>query len=529
MPGPYTTDRSWQFSDADILPPGELDITDIQRSIGKGAGEQGYSWSSNKEDIEEDYAAAEEEWGGEVSELIDAVLQVGKKPDYKKGTADTWSEYAPEGGKVRFAGEGRVVELAREPDANWPPFWWGESEQYLQDNVDAKTLSPVNKSELKSRYHEDLKELREESAEVRTRISGNPEDHRTKRLRTKHAYKHVPFDQYGGPILIGFDGETPVMPSEKDLGGYDSPGFAKRQLIARMQFKEAMYRATLVRVQQRPFQKASGRVDPTAGPLDLLGFGLGAVKAGSKGTQALVKSFLKKQRGPVPMLPAGDPRLGVPMHPRAELDSFWSSAGNPRAIKNDLSGKDRAFNISGHSRPGFGFSDPRGGTWRPTPKPGREWVRGRPTGVLSADITPEQAARRAKDFRQTGGFYPSGPRQYFVDPYRYPKPATRRAAIDAKYEALSREPLPMTPIGYKQKMRRDMEILKSEQENYWKNLSKVSPQELERRRSMFERLGYWNTAIPATLATPEMANQMQELDEYGDALRMLEDLQHGGE
>ena len=46
---------------------------------------------------------------------------------------------------------------------------------------------------------------------------------------------------------------------------------------------------------------------------------------------------------------------------------------------------------------------------------------------------------------------------------------------------------------------------------------------------MYERLGYWNTAIPAALATPEIANQMQELDEYGDALRMLEGLQHGGE
>lgn len=507
MPGPYTTDRSWQFSDADILPPGELDITDIQRAIGKGAGEQGHSTSRNKEDIEEDHAVVEEAWGDQLSELIGAALQVGKKPDYKKGTADTWSEYAPEGGKVRFAGEGRVVELAREPDGNWPPFWWGESEQYLQDNVDTKTLLPVNKSELKSRYHKNLKELRDESAEVMTRISGDPEDHRTERRRTKHAYKHVPFDQYGGPILIGFDGENPVMPSEKDLGGYDSPGFAKRQSIAKMQFEEAMYRRQLLDAQQRPFQKASGRVDPTAGPLDLLGFGLGAVKAGAKGTQALVKSFLKKHRGgqirqprlyssgrmermgdrgPVPMLPSGAPRLGVPGHQDAMLrhgDDIWEHPIIPGA-----------YNLSGHKRPGFGFADPEQYTWRSTPFPGRRSVPGRPA---SAGITPEQHARRMKEWRQTGGFRPSGPRQYFSNPDRYPKPATNR---EAYFDAIERGG------GLHRK-------------------SKISSQELERRRSMYERLGYWNTAIPAALATPEMMNQMQELDEYSEALRMLEGLQ----
>tara|TARA_R110002020_G_scaffold291290_1_gene506739 strand:+ start:217 stop:540 length:324 start_codon:yes stop_codon:yes gene_type:complete len=106
-----------------------------------------------------------------------------------------------------------------------------------------------------------------------------------------------------------------------------------------------------------------------------------------------------------------------------------------------------------------------------------------------------------KEWRQTGGFRPSGPRQYFSNPDRYPKPATNR---EAYFDAIERGG------GLHRK-------------------SKISSQELERRRSMYERLGYWNTAIPAALATPEIANQMQELDEYGDALRMLEGLQHGGE
>ena len=98
-----------------------------------------------------------------------------------------------------------------------------------------------------------------------------------------------------------------------------------------------------------------------------------------------------------------------------------------------------------------------------------------------------------RDFRQTGGFNPSGPRQYFTNPLTHPKEAS---------------------LGF------------------WRggnNMSQVSRQELFRRKSMFDRLGYWNTAIPATLATPEIVEQMGELDEYSEALRMLEDLQSGGE
>ena len=93
MPGPYTTDKSWEFGNADILPPGELDITDIQRAIGKGAGEQGHSWSHKKEDIEEDYAVAEEAWRDQLSGLVESAVEVGKKPEYKKGTARSWSEF----------------------------------------------------------------------------------------------------------------------------------------------------------------------------------------------------------------------------------------------------------------------------------------------------------------------------------------------------------------------------------------------------------------------------------------------------
>ena len=167
------------------------------------------------------------------------------------------------------------------------------------------------------------------------------------------------------------------------------------------------------------------------------------------------------------MLPVGKGTRPMPMHPEARL---WD---HPH-----LSG---AKNFSRHRNPGFGYSDPKGYTWRPTPYPGRELVRGRPT---SAGITPEQYARRMRDFRQTGGFYPSGPRQYFRSPREQPK--------------------------------------------IWLD-TKVSPLEHARRKSMFDRLGYWNTAIPATLATPEIVEQMGELDEYSEALRMLEDLQSGGE
>jgi hypothetical protein len=447
--------------DPNVLPPGELDITDIQRAIGKGAeGEEG--------------------WEDELSGLIEAALEVDKRPDYKAGTARSWSGYSPEKSKVRVAGEGGVVELAREPDGNWPPFWWSDSEKYLYDTVDRRELS-IPRETLRGQYHKELKTLQDEAARVRGGA----------------------FDQYGGPILIGFDGDTPVRPSDNDLGGMGSPDYKRKRIIADMQFTEASYRSKLLGSQQRPFPKATGRVDPTAGPLDLVGFGLGAVRAGAAGVQGLVKSFLKKQRGgqirqprlsgsgrmermgergPVPMLPASGGRYGVPMHPEAQLKRHWAAYAD----------RDRAWNLSGHSKPGFGYSDPKGYTWRPTPYPGRELARGRPT---SAGITPEQYSRRMKDFRQTGGFHPSGPRQYFMNPLTHPKEAS---------------------LGY------------------WRgggggHLSKVSPQELLRRQSMFDRLGYWNTGIPAALATPEMVDQMGELDEYGEVLRMLEQMQPQGE
>jgi hypothetical protein len=477
----------------EVLPPGELDITDIQRAIGEGVGEQGFPGIG-----QEDKASAEEAWRDQLSGLVESALEVGKKPEYQKGTARSWSEYSPEGSTVdAYYSEGK---LAREPDGNWPPFWWAKSEQYLQDNIDENALLPVNKSELKSRYHKSLKKLRDESPKVMTRVSGTDWG-----KSSESAYKHVPFDQYGGPILIGFEGEKPTMPSDNDLGGADSPDFAKNKLVAKMQFEEAMYRLKLIDSQQRPFSKATGRIDPTLGPLDLIGFGLMAAKVGAKGTQELVKSFLKKgrggqirqprlsgsgrmermgERGPVTMLPVGKGTRPMPMHPDARL---WS-----RDLTRHAHGMPSAFNFSKHRNPGFGFSDPKGYTWRPTPYPGRELVRGRPTRV---GITREQYARRSKDFRQSGGFHPSGPRQYFRSPLDQPK----EASLAARY-------LP----------KRDV-------------LSKVSPQELLRRKNMFERLGYWNTAIPATLATPEIVEQMGELGEYGEALRMLEDLQYKGE
>ena len=111
-----------------------------------------------------------------------------------------------------------------------------------------------------------------------------------------------------------------------------------------------------------------------------------------------------------------------------------------------------------------------------------------------------------KDFRQTGGFHPSGPRQHFVNPQTTPKFA--RPQIGDKH-------------------RREMERLRKEAQDF--DYSKVSPQEMARRRDVFERLGYWNTAIPAALATPEIVDQMGELDEYGEVLRMLEQMQPQGE
>tara|TARA_R100000306_G_C4324302_1_gene116828 strand:+ start:452 stop:775 length:324 start_codon:yes stop_codon:yes gene_type:complete len=106
-----------------------------------------------------------------------------------------------------------------------------------------------------------------------------------------------------------------------------------------------------------------------------------------------------------------------------------------------------------------------------------------------------------KDFRQTGGFHPSGPRQYFRSPLEQPKEASLAARyLPSDYRTVSGDVL-----------------------------SKVSPQELLRRKNMFERLGYWNTAIPAALATPEIVDQMGELDEYGEVLRMLEQMQPQGE
>ena len=457
--------------DPNVLPPGELDITDIQRAIGKGAeGEEG--------------------WEDQLSGLIEAALEVDKRPDYKAGTARSWSEYSPGKPKVRVAGEGGVVELAREPDGNWPPFWWSDSEKYLYDTVDRRELS-IPRETLRGQYHKELKTLQDEAARVRGGA----------------------FDQYGGPILIGFDGDTPVRPSDNDLGGMGSPDYKRKRVIADMQFTEASYRSKLLDSQQRPFPKATGRVDPTAGPLDLVGFGLGAVRAGAAGVQGLVKSFLKKQRGgqirqprlsgsgrmervgergPVPMLPVnrGVGTRPMPMHPEARL---WSKDHTRHAH-----GMPSALNVSHHRNPGFGFSDPKGYTWRPTPYPGRELVRGRPT---SAGLTPEQYSRRMKDFRQTGGFHPSGPRQYFRSPLEQPKEASLAARyLPSDYRTVSGDVL-----------------------------SKVSPQELLRRKNMFERLGYWNTAIPAALATPEIVDQMGELDEYGEVLRMLEQMQPQGE